>query len=210
MAVLTTITPNNTAAVLLASGASLRFGSDKLGANFNGQTLLERSALNLFSAGCFVTAGVIAQDQKLHGDILTDLGLMPLENNRAVEGISASIQIGVEWAMAQKAEAVLIALADMPFVGIGHFQQLFARVAGELTIAFTECDGQRMPPALFSKKWFAQLQSLHGDIGAKPILKAAPEFAGVPTKHKVVTDIDTIHDLERVIAKNLTKRSSLT
>lgn len=197
MAALARITPERTAAILLAAGAGRRFGSDKLSARLGDATVLERSAAALRKAGCFCCAGVIAENRETHAKILTDNGFTPLVNREAASGISSSIRLGVQWAKDQNANAALIALADMPFIPPEHFSALFDAADSADGVSFTCCEGQRMPPAVFDRKRFDQLLSLSGDVGAKGLLREAPQTAGVEADRVTVADIDRRSDLER-------------
>lgn len=195
MAALDSINPKNTAAILLAAGSATRFGSDKLSADLGGQTVLEKSASAVRRAGCFATAGVIAAGRESLKKILKDNRLTPLENKSAALGVSASIRIGVDWAKTQQADAILIALGDMPFVTSRHFQELIALANNEMRIAYTTCEKERMPPAIFGKIWFDDLSTLSGDHGAKRLLNNAPQQAGLKTDRETLADIDRPEDI---------------
>ncbi|GJL90956.1 nucleotidyltransferase family protein [Hyphococcus sp.] len=194
-AVKTEITPKNTAGILLAAGAARRFGGDKLSAEIEGRSVLDRSASALRHAGCFINAGVIARKKDCHQKILDSSNLSTLINENASSGVSGSIKLGVQWAVERGAKAILIALADMPFLPPQHFHKLFRAADNEEKIAFTICVGVRMPPALFGEQWFERLLTLSGDQGAKILLRDVPAHASVEATKRMLTDIDVIADL---------------
>jgi molybdenum cofactor cytidylyltransferase len=93
-------------------------------------------------------------------------------------------------AAALGAEAMLLALADMPFVTRAHIS-LLVGAAGDRPVA-TEHMGVRSPPVIFPSSAFAELIALTGDRGAKPLLEAA--FT-IEADAALVRDIDTMADI---------------
>ncbi len=189
------IRPDTTAAILLAAGSSRRFGSDKLSANIDGQTVLEKSAAVLQSTDCFTYAGIVSAGRNNHAEIMMRNGAIPLENKKAASGISTSIGLGITWAKAQGARAVLITLGDMPYLPIGHFQDLFLLANNELEVAFTKCEERRMPPVIFGSRWFGDLLSRVGDSGARSLLRDLPEKVGLEADPRILADIDVPADI---------------
>jgi CTP:molybdopterin cytidylyltransferase MocA len=76
----------------------------------------------------------------------------------------------------------------MPTVSVAHLRALI--VTGEVTAS--AYDGRRGVPAYFPASMFTRLIELHGDAGARQLLKEARtvELAGGEL------DIDTVADLE--------------
>jgi molybdenum cofactor cytidylyltransferase len=99
-----------------------------------------------------------------------------------------SLALGIAAARQSGADAVLIALADMPFVPTGHFERILADYRGPDTLVATSDGVRRMPPALFGSDWFAELEGLSGDRGAHGLLQRAAV---------VVTEADTLLDIDR-------------
>src|SRR3546814_11536860 len=99
-----------------------------------------------------------------------------IENKAPINGLSGSIKLGGEACRACDADAVLIALADMPRVTETHIYRLLDYADGADTI-LASSDGVRpRPPALFGKHRFDWLMSLHGDSGGRQmILKGQQE-----------------------------------
>jgi molybdenum cofactor cytidylyltransferase len=103
---------------------------------------------------------------------------------------SRSLALGIAAARAAGAQAVLIALADMPLVPIGHFEQLIAEFDG--TSIGTAVSGTAMPPAIFGEGLFDTLTLLGGDQGAKGLLGSAPLVELDP---QLALDVDLPEDL---------------
>ncbi len=106
---------------------------------------------------------------------------------------SRSLATGVAAARRVGAQAVLVALADMPLIPASHIAALVSAFDGD-RIASRDAAGTPMPPALFGARHFAALEVLLGDRGAGALLRDAP-FVTLPpgTGH----DIDTPDDLSR-------------
>ncbi|PQA86052.1 nucleotidyltransferase family protein [Hyphococcus luteus] len=185
------------AAILLAAGASSRFGGDKLAAKINDEKVLERSAKALADAGCDMRAAIISETSKVHAPLLQNLGFEIIVNAHAHEGMSASLRAGIEWASDHNALCVLIALADMPFAPPAHLRSLLhSSQKCEERAAFTACGARRSPPAVFGSQWFETLRALKGDAGARDILAGLPARCAVKAPEKFLRDIDTPQDLD--------------
>ncbi len=190
------ISEENCAALLLAAGASSRFGGDKLAAQIDGETVLAYSAKALAASGCSLRAAVVSDASQIHAPLLHNLGFDIILNRHADEGMSASLRMGVGWAAEHKASGVLIALADMPFVPPAHFRTLLHSSQNcEERAAFTKRGAQRSPPAVFASVWFDKLSALQGDAGARGLIAGLPERCGVNASEEVLRDIDTPQDL---------------
>ncbi|MEZ5921083.1 MAG: nucleotidyltransferase family protein [Parvularculaceae bacterium] len=181
------------AALLLAAGHSSRFGGNKLAAKIGGHSILERSATALAKANCCWLIAVSAPATPLP----PDLGFQSIENQERDEGIASSIRLGVSRADDLGAEGVLIALADMPYVETHHLQALIDHaLATPAQLSFTAAGDLRLAPAAFLRRWFPALLALHGDEGARSIIRDAPDNAGVETLIASLRDIDRLEDLK--------------
>ncbi len=186
----------NFAAVLLAAGASRRFGGDKLLAQLEGRSLLDRSATALAAAGCRWNVAVTRPDAPGRNALLSGLGYSIVTNENADAGIAASIARGVHHAQSLGADGVVIALADMPFVPSTHFKALIKNAcACAEGLSYSLKDDARSAPAAFLKSWFPRLTALEGDRGAGKILKAAPVACAAPIIADYLRDIDTPSEL---------------
>jgi molybdenum cofactor cytidylyltransferase len=177
------------AIVVLAAGNARRFGADKLMADLDGMPLGGRAAAQLAQldaaahiAVCQVGAAITPHYLKL--------GYTIAENRYAERGLSCSLHLAVEAAAQTEAQALLILLADMPFVQTSHVVALIAACDGEI---IASSDGkQSMPPAIFPRDSWPRLLEAEGDAGARHILlnastRTAPKGS--------LRDIDTPDDL---------------
>ncbi|MBU9722068.1 MULTISPECIES: nucleotidyltransferase family protein [Bacillaceae] len=86
--------------------------------------------------------------------------------------MSSSIKTGLLKAIELDAEAILIVLADQPYITSNHLNFLMHTFKYQPQIAFVNKsnDGLLKPPMLISKLVFPDLLKLQGDVGAKGVL----------------------------------------
>jgi molybdenum cofactor cytidylyltransferase len=128
-------------------------------------------------------------------------------NERWAEGMGSSIRAGLEYLENcdgdGAAEAVVLMLCDQPFVTAAVINVLVKvyRSSGKGIIA-SEYNGTMGAPALFGRKYFAELAALSGAAGAKQVIAAhASEVVCVPLP-RGTSDVDTPEDylqLQRAI-----------
>lgn len=184
--------------ILLAAGASRRFGSNKLLTELGGEPLVARTARNLSAAGvpvhCVVrdTAGPVAQ--ALVGISGVATGACP----EAHLGMGRSLALGV--AATPFADAWLVALGDMPEVAPDSIRSLIQALRAQASLVAPEFAGRRGHPVGFSRRWYSQLLALEGDRGARELLAAHPlELQRVRVQDPgVLLDLDYPEDLARL------------
>jgi molybdenum cofactor cytidylyltransferase len=177
------------AIVLLAAGNARRFGSDKLMADFEGAPMGARVAHELVSVAAAAHFAVCQPDAVIAAHYAR-LGFDIVDNPRADLGLSGSLHLAVEAALRTDAQALLIALADMPFVQTAHIDTLIAACTDTVVASF---DGhQPMPPAIFPRSHWPDLLATVGDAGARHILAGAEKLTAPAG---TLCDIDTPDDL---------------
>ena len=177
------------AAVVLAAGASRRLGELKQLVRLNGETLVERAVRVCREAGCspvIVVLGASAdkvREQCSFGDVVV------VTNDEWSEGMGSSVRSGVRM-LPRDVDGCVITTCDQPAVTAEHLRALMA--SGEATASAYA--GRRGVPAYLPNMMFAELMKLHGDAGARQLLKDAQalELAGGEL------DVDTPAELERV------------
>lgn len=177
------------AIVVLAAGNARRFGSDKLMADLDGAPLGVRAARNLASVDAAAHFAV-CQPGAAISPYYADLGYVVIDNPNADLGLSASLHLAVGAAAKCGAQALLIALADMPFIAASHIDALMAACDNDI-IASAD-GGQSMPPAIFPRATWPLLLDTKGDAGARIILSQA-RYLAAPLGS--LRDIDTPDDL---------------
>ncbi len=192
--------------ILLASGFGRRFDADgrrnKLLARLpDGQTLVCASARALCSVLEHV-AVVVPTRGTLIEAALSDLPVRLIRNARAMEGMGASIAVGIAALEAEfpKARGWLIALGDMPFVMPRTIRSIADAVGpgGSTRIVAPAYNGRRGHPVGFDRALTAALMDLKGDVGASVLLKNEPVATIACEDAGIVRDIDTKDDLAGV------------
>jgi len=120
-----------------------------------------------------------------------------VHNARYAEGLASSIRCAVA-AVADDAEAVLVQLADMPWLTSLDLNRLidsFDPTAPSIVAPIR--DGRRGNPVLWPRRHFAALTALQGDSGARELLlQLASEVRTVPFETDAIfADVDTSEDL---------------
>lgn len=166
--------PHHIAVILIAAGASRRFGDgDKLMADYHGKPL---AAYALESYGRLPAA-----DKILVLRPQTEVSKLPqaavfthVFNEQAALGMGASIAAGMR--MVTACDAVCIALADMPAIKPQTIAALLqAAATTDKTIIIPENANGSGHPVIFKHTHFADLRQLNGDIGGRDIIKANPQ-----------------------------------
>ena len=164
--------PFKATAVLLAAGLSQRFGADKrLHPLGNGEAMAVSVAKQLLSV-CDQVIAVVRIDSDALVAPLQSLGVACVPCARAREGMGFSLATGVEFAASVGSDAVLLALADMPYVKLDTYKALLNALRGKASIVAPSFNGQRGNPVGFSADWFDELMRCRGDEGARKLLKA--------------------------------------
>ncbi len=114
-------------------------------------------------------------------------------------GLASSVKAGIA-AVPENADGAVICLGDMPLISAKLIDQLietFAPDRGQL-IGVPVSDGRRGNPVLWSRRFFRELMTLDGDVGARHLIaKHTEAVAEVPVEgHGAFLDIDTPQALE--------------
>ena len=186
--------------ILLAAGFSRRFGaSNKLL-----QTLPDGSPIALASAKRLIEAiplsiAVVRPENKALAHLLQDAGLTVFfcseQDTEMADSLSAAIKFSA--AFRDLSDGFVIALADMPYIDSKTTAAIASELSEGASIVVPTYQGKRGHPVGFSAKFRAELESLHGDEGARSILKNQPEeitFLECDDSG-ILADIDTPADL---------------
>jgi molybdenum cofactor cytidylyltransferase len=197
---LTTDGNRNVAAVILAAGRSTRMGGpNKLLAELGGKPLVRivtEQALASKAQGVIVVTGHQAEQVE---KALQGLKVKFVRNPDFAAGLASSVKAGVA-AVPANADGAVICLGDMPLIDahlIDRLVEAFGPDRGSL-IAVPVSDNRRGNPVLWSRRFFNELMTLDGDIGARHLIaKHSEAVAEVPVEgHGAFLDIDTPQALE--------------
>ena len=192
---------SNIGLIILAAGASTRMGTPKQLLTYRGCTLIRHMAEVAIASVCQPIAIVLGANGERIKPEISQLPLQIVENQQWQEGMSSSIQVGLEAMLAvnQHLDAVAIALCDQPFVSPQTLNQLVEayHLTGKPIIA-SEYAGTFGVPALFSRTLFSELMNLKNTEGAKQLIKRhIHEVFSIPFPDGAI-DIDTPKDYEQL------------
>jgi len=185
----------NICGILLAAGASKRFGSDKLMHPLAGGTPVAAAALaNLRSALPHVIA-VVRPGAAMLENLLSEAGATVILCANADEGMGASLATAV--GASGNVAGWVIALADMPYILPATIVKIAVALAAGAAIVAPAYRGERGHPVGVSARFRAQLEASHGDEGARSVLKENPGLVKLIEVDDpgVCRDIDTPADL---------------
>lgn len=186
------LSPDRTALVLLAAGRSQRFGADdKLAEPFLGKPLARHVVTALENISFQLRVAVVSGTEV----DFAALGYQVVRNPDPTRGQARSLAHGVAAARDASADAVLVALADMPRVTAAHVLRLFDAAEHADTLVASSDGTRPCPPALFGRNWFPALLDLQGDQGGRELIKRGHHVVTSPAE---LVDIDTQEDLHQL------------
>ncbi len=180
--------------VIMAAGASSRFGENKLLQDFLGKPLfvyVMEAAEGLFDRTAVVTGYESIEKQA------ETIGFLPVKNENPELGVSQTICLGL--AAMGDCDGVVFSTADQPLLSKETFHRLAEAFVKEPTcIHAAAAEGKRGNPVLFPKDLFPELAALEGDTGGGAVIKAHPDrlrLLEVPSAE--LLDCDTPAALEK-------------
>ena len=186
-------------AIILAAGASERFGSDKRCTPFAHTTLLQYT-LEIY-AKAFSRILVVLREQE---NILAEsspLGTHAVYTANAHSGISQSLRAGIQDALQEP--WVVVGLMDMPYVNVATLQALTQRMeATSASVVRLRYQQQYGNPVGFKQECYPQLCELTGDQGARTLFKTGNMTmeALEVNDRGILLDIDTPAQLREYVA----------
>jgi molybdenum cofactor cytidylyltransferase len=193
------------AAVVLAAGRSTRMGGpNKLLATVTGKPLARIAADAALASTARPVVVVIGHQSETITDALRDLPLQFVHNPHFADGLSTSLRAGLA-ALPDDIDGAVVMLADMPQVDAALIDRLIAAYDAEkgALVAVPVIDGKRGNPVLWSRRFFPELMTLSGDVGARHLIaKYSEAVAEVPvTGRGALVDVDTPEALDAVKAE---------
>jgi molybdenum cofactor cytidylyltransferase len=197
--------PTQIAALVLAAGQSRRMGAvNKLLIAIDGKPMLRHAVDAVLAAGI---APVVVVTGHEHTAIETALAGLPVAfaaNPDYAQGLSTSLRHGLA-ALPEGIDGALVVLGDMPRVEPAELRTIvgaFSPNEGRAIVVPTR-HGKRGNPVLWGRQFFAEMQELGGDVGARHLIGAYPEAVAEVEMagDGVLTDIDTPQALARLKPK---------
>jgi molybdenum cofactor cytidylyltransferase len=185
----------NVTAVVLAAGRSTRMGGpNKLLAELAGKPLVRTVTEQALASGASSVVVVTGHQAAEVEKALAGLKVRFVRNPDFVAGLASSVRTGIA-AVPADADGAVVCLGDMPLIDARLIDRLidaFAPDRGHL-IAVPVSDNRRGNPVLWSRRFFDELMTIDGDVGARHLIAKHNEaVAEVPVEgHGAFLDIDT-------------------
>ena len=166
----------NVAALVLAAGQSSRMGgSNKLLQEVDGVPMLLRAVNAALASKAASVTVVLGHEADKAEALLAGRTLNIVRNPEYAQGMSTSLRAGIG-ALPAEAAAVIVLLADMPRVNAVHVDRLIdAFEAKRPSIIVPQRSGRRGNPVLWPREFFAAMQAVGGDQGARGLLEGNPQ-----------------------------------
>lgn len=194
--------PPKVAAVVLAAGCSTRMGGpNKLLETLGGVPLVRQAVMAAIASRAAPVIVVAGHQRDRVAAALVDLPVTLVDNPAYAEGLSTSVKAGIA-AVPAAADGAVILLGDMPQVDAALIDQLIAAFdcSSSDLIVVPACGGRRGNPVLWPRRFFAELQQLQGDAGARHLVdRHASNVTKIPVGNDAAFfDIDTPEALDAV------------
>ncbi len=181
------------AAVLMAAGASSRFGECKLIKKFASRPMFEY-ALDALPYNKLCAVAVVSG----RAEILAAAearGFIPVLNDRPEDGPPRTIRLGME--AVGDADGIMFMVADQPLLrreSVAGELNFFAKNAN--SIVAMGHGARRGNPVIFPREFFDELKALHGERGGGAVMAAHRERIMLYQleNEAELTDIDTASD----------------
>jgi molybdenum cofactor cytidylyltransferase len=183
------------AAIVLAAGRSTRMGgANKLTAEIGGTPLVRTVTEQALASRARPVIVVTGHQQQAVTAALSGLPVQFVHNPGYEQGLSTSLKAGIA-AVPSDVDGAVICLGDMPQVSAALIDRLIEAFDPErgALIAVPTVDGKRGNPVIWSRRFFPDLSTLEGDVGARHLIGTYVDgVVEVPvTGPGAVLDIDT-------------------
>jgi molybdenum cofactor cytidylyltransferase len=193
------------AAVVLAAGRSTRMGAvNKLIAEIGGKPLVRIAAEQALASHASPVIVVTGHQRERVEAALSGLNVRLVHNPDFAEGLGTSLKAGIG-AVPDNADGAIVCLGDMPQVDSALINRLIAAfdpARGALVVVPT-IDGKRGNPVVWSRRFFHDLMTITGDVGARYLIGGYAEaVVEVPLRGEAaLTDVDTPESFSAVKAE---------
>ena len=159
-------------ALVLAAGQSRRMGAiNKLLAEVDGVPMVVRAVDAALASGADPVVVVTGHEAERVRATLRGRNVVFAHNPDYAHGLSTSVGAGVA-ALPPGQDGAVVSLGDMPRVTAAHIDRLIAAfdpLEGR-AICVPTWHGKRGNPVLFARRFFAEMEELKGDVGAKHLI----------------------------------------
>lgn len=188
-------------AIVLAGGLGRRMGGgNKLLLPLQGQAVVGRTVREVLASRCARVLVVLGFEAER---VRRELEGLPVEfvlNENFQEGMGTSVRAGA--AAVHDGSAVVVCLGDMPLVGAAVIDALIDAFKAGTDVQACQpiYEGKRGNPVLWGPASLPALRQLHGDEGARALLRGLGQGLALVevASDAVLLDADTPEDLQRL------------
>ena len=166
------------AALVLAAGRSTRMGAiNKLLVPLGPRVMVRAVVEQLEASSVRPVVVVTGHEAERVAEALAGTGARLVHNPAYREGLSGSIRVGLG-ALPESVEAAVVCLGDMPLVAARHVDKLVAAFdpAEGREICVPVFEGKRGNPVLFARRFFEEMATIRGDVGARHLIGEYEEY----------------------------------
>jgi molybdenum cofactor cytidylyltransferase len=183
------------AGLVLAAGRSTRMGGpNKLLEEINGRPLVRIATEQVLASRAKPVIVVTGHQKDRVERALAGLPVTFVHNPDYAEGLSTSLKTGIA-AVPAPADGAIVCLGDMPQVSAALIDRLIAAFEPErgALVVIPTIAGKRGNPVLWARRFFGDLATLEGDVGARHLIGGYAEaVAEVAVEDAAaLTDVDT-------------------
>jgi molybdenum cofactor cytidylyltransferase len=185
-------------AIVLAAGASTRFGSPKQLVRVDGRPLLHAAVSRAAEVAGHAVSVVLGAHAADLAPLLRHSPASIVINRDWSEGMASSIRAGVS-RLPGSCGGVMLVLADQAAVTSEDLRRLAASWRRQPEYIIAAQYGVTLgAPAIFPASYFRDLMELRGDRGAQSLFKRNPDRVVRVPMDSASIDIDTPEDLLRL------------
>lgn len=183
--------------IILASGFSRRFSSDKLTYRVLGKPLIEHVVKNCMDSKLDEII-VVYRKEQIH-EFLKNYDAKCIKNENAEEGMSASLRIGVE-NTDSKSDGYMILMGDQILFDSSDINRMIEEYEIHEKIIAATYEGKRKTPVIFPSSYHDRLMKIRGDEGGRSIFKdCGNDVAYIEYDSIKSIDIDRMEDVHKVL-----------
>jgi molybdenum cofactor cytidylyltransferase len=177
---------------------------NKMLAEIGGKPLVRIAAEQALASRAKPVVVVTGHEREHVQAALKGLSVRFVHNHDYANGLGTSLKAGIA-AVPEDADAAIVCLGDMPQVDAALIDKLIAAFDPErgALVVVPSIDGRRGNPVVWSRRFFHDLMSIDGDIGARHLIGSYAEaVVEVPVVGAgALTDVDTPESLSAVKAE---------
>ena len=188
--------------ILLAAGESKRMGMPKQLLTYRGSSLIRHAVTMAVTSQCNPIIVVLGANSDRISPEISNLPVHITYNIQWQQGMSASIATGIKTILEMKTnfDAVVVALADQPFITAQAYNRLIERYSAKHPLAIASKYSNTIGvPALFDRTLVPELSHMNHQGGAKQILNQSSDSNLNLDLPEAAIDIDTITDYQKLL-----------